>query len=464
MGATIIRRRSIRVTEPRWTQHHDRMRSDTRWRPILNGAVCAQAIAAVEAIANETRKLCGIANVKDADSSLAGGTSGLAVFHAYLATARHSDVDRNTAIRFLEQAVEDVSSTRMEPSLHSGFTGVAWAVSHLERRLRDSHAEDTATPIDEVLREFLDQSPWHWDYDLLNGLVGFGVYALERLPRPTAAACLELVVDRLDEIAERGAQGVTWFTDPELIREEGRNGHYNLGLAHGMPGVIALLGAVCAAGVAREKAHPLLEGAVAWLNAQRLPAGMSSSFPSYLERGLTPTATRSAWCYGDPGIAAALLFAARSTGDRALERRAIEIGLHAAKRPPETSGVVDAGLCHGAAGLGHVFNRIYQAGGEEIFADAARFWLERTLEMQYAGSGIAGFSAMRWDPDAGERRPVAERGILTGVAGIGLALLAAATPVMPSWDRVLLVSIPPERHAGQRQTRSRQDYELHEVR
>jgi hypothetical protein len=33
--------------------------------------------------------------------------------------------------------------------------------------------------------------------------------------------------------------------------------------------------------------------------------------------------------------------------------------------------------------------------------------------------------------------------LLTGAAGIALALLAAVTPVEPAWDKVLLVSVPP---------------------
>jgi hypothetical protein len=38
---------------------------------------------------------------------------------------------------------------------------------------------------------------------------------------------------------------------------------------------------------------------------------------------------------------------------------------------------------------------------------------------------------------------VADPGFLTGAAGIGLALLAATSPVEPAWDRVLLASVPP---------------------
>ena len=41
------------------------------------------------------------------------------------------------------------------------------------------------------------------DYDLIIGLVGIGVYALERLPRTSARECIELIVDRLDETAVR---------------------------------------------------------------------------------------------------------------------------------------------------------------------------------------------------------------------------------------------------------------------
>ena len=53
----------------------------------------------------------------------------------------------------------------------------------------------------------------------------------------------------------------------------------------------------------------------------------------------------------------------------------------AAKRPRGFSGVVDAGLCHGAAGLGHVFNRLFQATGEQRLALAAREWFSVALDM-----------------------------------------------------------------------------------
>jgi hypothetical protein len=75
-----------------------------------------------------------------------------------------------------------------------------------------------------------------------------------------------------------------------------------------------------------------------------------------------------------------------------------------------------------------------QAAADSQLADAARFWFAHALEMRTPGRGIAGFTAREADTW------VADPGILTGAAGIGLALLAAITPIEPEWDRILLLS------------------------
>jgi hypothetical protein len=59
--------------------------------------------------------------------------------------------------------------------------------------------------------------------------------------------------------------------------------------------------------------------------------------------------------------------------------------------------------------------------------------------MRQCDVGVAGFPAWESSTD-GEGAWRAEPGILTGAAGVGLALLAAATPIAPAWDRMLLLS------------------------
>src|SRR5690606_21380472 len=124
---------------------------------------------------------------------------------------------------------------------------------------------------------------------------------------------------------------------------------------------------------------------------------------------------RAAWCYGDPGVALALM-AAGSAADRPdWEAAAVELARGAAARPIESCQVGDASVCHGAAGLLHVFNRLYQASGERALRDAAIFWLGPTLRLLADG---------RWDgvPGADDLPSAKESSILEGKAGIALAL------------------------------------------
>jgi len=215
---------------------------------------------------------------------------------------------------------------------------------------------------------------------------------------------------------------------------------WNLGVAHGVPGVIAMLGRIAAADVdarTKKRALSLLERAVEWLLAQELPRSSEGCFA--VAAGSPREPARLAWCYGDPGIAATLFVAARATRNRVWERAAMRIALRAATRPADTAGVVDAGLCHGAAGVAHIFHRLFLATGEERLAEAARFWFARTLAMRRMGRGFAGFR-VRVPPTMNKRGWLTEPGFLTGAAGITLALIAATTDADPTWDRTLLLS------------------------
>ena len=418
------------------------------WRPILLGEPRARALEAIAAIASVVRTFSDAPG----DPSLAGGAAGKAVLYAYLAQAELGGFQ--PAEELLGAAVDAVAERPMRPDLYAGFTGIAWAVEHLRRGAATGDAgedEDPNAAIDEAVLEHVSRTPWPAGYDLIGGLVGFGVYALERVARPTGRRMLEEVVSRLDELKVPMARGVSWLTSPHLMLPEiaaaNPQGYYNAGLAHGVPGVIALLGAACDAGVAVARARPLLDEAVAWMLSLRKAAPDGSEFPTTIAEHAQDRerkGCRAAWCYGDPGVAVSLLQAARAAREPEWEGIAVEVGLQTSSRPMDACGVIDAGLCHGGAGLAHIYNRMYQATGDDRFREAAVRWLERTLAMRRPGEGLAGWLAyhpidddmkLGWGPDPG---------LLTGVAGIGLALCAAVTPIEPRWDRMLLTSVPPQ--------------------
>ena len=119
------------------------------------------------------------------------------------------------------------------------------------------------------------------------------------------------------------------------------------------------------------------------------------------------------------------------------------LACRAAKRPPSETGVANACFCHGAAGLAHIYNRMYQATGEPRLGSAAVYWLERTLGF-YRLARETGGSWVQGSSDPAQRELWTWTGIelVDGAAGVALVLLAAATAVEPSWDRMFLVSAP----------------------
>ena len=102
----------------------------------------------------------------------------------------------------------------------------------------------------------------------------------------------------------------------------------------------------------------------------------------------------------------------------------------------------DICFCHGSAGLAHIFNRFYQATRDNVLADAARFWTTESLKFRQPGSGAAGYSVFTSDAQ-GELVSKGRFGLIEGIAGVGLTYLSMIKSVVPNWDRIFLVDLPP---------------------
>lgn len=409
-----------------------------RWEPLIRGPAADAAWEVIDAIAQHLRTPSDDAG---GAPGLDDGEAGRAVFFAYLAAATAATLDRDTAIAALDIAADGLGSCEFGDGFISGFTGVAWAIDHVERMLvPDDHDDDTNAEVDDWLRHRL-ATDGTVHFDLVSGLVGHAVYAIERCAAPELASAM---AERLVARGHRVADGLTWFTPPAQLSEwERRNapdGFFNLGLAHGVPGVIALLARAQTMGLGTAGLADALGDAVRWVLAQQLPDGSSASFPWYQAPGRTPQPARQAWCYGDPGVGAALVAAAVALGDASLHDTALDVLRRSIEHARTDELIADAGLCHGSAGLLHIYNRVHQATGDPACESAAREWFARTLAMR-GTDGVAGFS-----PHATTDTPPTlreSRGLLCGAAGIGLALLAAVSPVIPRWDQILLLDLPP---------------------
>jgi lantibiotic modifying enzyme len=409
------------------------------WTTLLEGPLRERALQTVKEIAEVLQERQGLDG-----PVLADGSAGLAFLFAQLEQCYPHNGHRARAEQLILRAAAGIEEQPLMPCLYSGFSGIAWSIEQLGAMGIPS-IEDLEE-VDEALLGLVSRQPWKAAYDLVIGLVGIGVYALERLPRPVAARSLEEIVARLGELSIRNGPGISWWTPPDHLPEHQRilyrDGYFNLGAAHGVPAVVALLALIARAGVAEQRARELAEGGARWLLANVLPDSPGARFPSFIAPGIPARSTRSAWCYGDPGVVLCLLVAARALSDHGLERAVLELARETAQRPAKQAGVLDAGVCHGAAGLGHIYNRIYQATREPLFKEAATLWFTQALELRRTGEGVAGYCAWTQLPGTEEAGWVPDGSLLTGAAGIALALLAACHPSPPAWDGMLMAAIP----------------------
>lgn len=410
-----------------------------RWRALLCDSDAARAVDIAEHIGDE------LAAAEGTDASLDLFTP---VLDAHLAIALDSDRHADRALNAVAHRFGRTAALS-SPALYGGLAGLGWMAAHVTNILGCGIEADEIDPLEEIDRTLNEIAAHRVEkYDLISGLAGIGAYAFERMPRDQAQALLERIIDRLAGDAETMPAGVTWYTPAHLLPEHQRkvapHGYYNLGVAHGTPALAVTLARAVSAGIRTDVARRLLNDLMRWIFGQRSSAGIGGRFASWVPKDLPPAQgnSREAWCYGGLGLSVALLNAARIVGDLPSEELALDVARLEAARPIEHSGVNDMCLCHGGAGNAHLYNRLYQATGEDVFLDAARKWLHVTLNASRPRSGVGGY--LFWTPnESGIGTSLTpEPTFLSGSAGVGLALLAASTTCNPSWDRLLLADVP----------------------
>lgn len=379
------------------------------WRPlIVDDERCARSRTLIDALVHQLDSRPGATHVAHVEQSLV---------HAQIALLPDSD-DR--VEQALARAVEQFAAGTVMPGLWGGAAGIGWAIAHLAD---GDEAEQFCALIEAALIRSLDR-PGDRDYDLISGLVGYGVFALERGEAGRSLA--RRVLDELERDARPRGEGTAWHTSPTVMPPNVRavcpDGHWNLGLAHGVPGVIGLLARYVAAGVEVDRARQLLDGSVRYL-LDAEPPNARGRYPSWHPRDGEPNG-RLAWCYGDLGISLVLLAAADARAQPEWRAEALALAHACASREIEAAHVTNTPICHGAFGAAHLFNRLHQATRDPRFAAAAVRWLDHALAMT-------------------DEHPVADRSLLEGTAGIALVLHAMISEVEPGWDRLLLIDVAP---------------------
>ena len=358
--------------------------------------------------------------------SLYGGTAGVGLFLAHVASVTGDESFRGVAVGALRHAASRAATLPVprRDGFHAGALGIAWAAATAARLLEEEelHARARTLAARPLPPSGPDRIP-----DLVSGMAGsiLGLLALaEELDDPRLAENARATGEILIRGATVNSHGWSWAIP-------GRRYPAHLcGVSHGAAGSgWALLELFAATGEERFRAGAT--GAFAyersWLDprAGRWPdlriGGQRRGPLAAIDSG-----TAGTWCYGEAGIALTRLRAIAVLGPGPQGGDA-EIALETTRKRLASAlpyAIDDLSLCHGASGAADVllFAATALDGGWHEGADAGTQLGHVALE-RYAAPGH------RWPCGTpGGTTP----GLFLGLSGIGWLFLRLHDPATPS--------------------------------
>ncbi len=383
----------------------------------------------------------------------------------------------NLGFLALERALTMVNNGFSIPSFAAGIAGIRFSLKYLS--LRGYISESDGSTLDELgpyLDKFAEQRFAIGDYDLLHGALGMYLHE-QRYPQEDAEIAPNDLVIPAKAQPEAGTPSLTTnsamgtpslttnaatgtpslttnaamgtpslttiLNNLAIVPSPGYRAwqarhpqtgtpEINLGLAHGIPSVLWMLSRQPQSYI-RDN---LLSCGVDYLLSCRMnDTSNGSLFPHRIMDGVPDQPGRLAWCYGDPGIGAALWQIGLSSNRPDWQADAIGI-LHkaASRREMEPNRVMDACICHGTAGLALIFYKMALLTGHEELLEAAEYWTHATLDHGQKSDGAAGYEFLT----TGDRF-VPSYSLLEGITGVGLTLLALLDADTMGWEQGLLL-------------------------
>lgn len=343
----------------------------------------------------------------------------------------------------IKEKLEEELPNRM--SIFGGLSGICFALHRASRKR--TRYQKLISALDQILLEHVNADyleplersspvPVHL-YETIQGLSGIGSYLLYLPMFKDTVKEICIGLSRMSEDLSVGVKG--WYVPCEfLLTEKDRvafpKGIYNLGLSHGITGVLAFLSIARLNGVEVQK--EAIHTFATWiLSTRRGHYFWPDKIP--FEGEDLRVRSLDAWCYGTAGVARTLYLAGRALEDKQLQETALESFESIFSRTQEEWNLPGPTFCHGIAGLLTITHLMADDTGSSFLVEKSRF-LEEILLGYYNESYPFGFRDYQFCK-GGRYAQIDKAGLLEGVVGILLSLLSTNSPAR-NWMSPFLIN------------------------
>ncbi len=360
------------------------------------------------------------------------GLAGLSLYFAYRYRLTNDEKFHDCINICITKSFEIIESGYLYHSFSSGFSGWAWSIEYLQQNnFIDIDSNELLLDINDYLKAKTFNLLQKEDYDILHGALGIVWYFITSPNYNKHQEYFEAVINTLETQSEKFINGsIAWYN-------ENNKNEINLSLSHGLSSIICVLSKIYQK-YPSNNIEKMINNSVAFLlSCKQNPEICGSYFPYKKETSIKNIHSRLAWCYGDLGIANALLFAGQALQSIDYINEFHKIALFNSNRKNMKEGqLFDAMLCHGVSGVAQMFKRFYLVTNNIVYKETSDYWILELLKMDTFSDGLAGYK--QYIPNDNSWKN--DISFLEGVSGIGMVLLSHEMDEDVKWDQSIILS------------------------
>lgn len=366
--------------------------------------------------------------------TFAGGQSGLTLYYYELYEATEKNEYKEKALALLTDVLQHFQQGEPKligSSFCSGAAGFAWVLQYLHKKqfiALDINAE--LADMDEYLFHSALSQMDNDLLDYLHGALGILHYFTFRMSDEKIRRYADTLIEKLNSKTVRDEKGLRFNSH---ISEGHEKETFNLGLSHGLSGILLILVNAWEYSEKKVIIEQMLEEGIRYLLHYRRDADYSTRrynffpFTVHKQTGEEMGNSRLAWCYGDLGEVLLLNRAGELLQQSNYTRLAQLIGLQTLMRKEQSATLVsDAHFCHGSSGLARFYRVLYDITGQQAYKTGSDYWIEQTLLYleQEIPSGVYTNK---------------EHDFLEGLLGVAFTLLSFTTEKKLTWSSSFLL-------------------------
>lgn len=309
--------------------------------------------------------------------TLSYGIPGICIFYASLDKLYPQEGWDYKAHKHLELLNQNINFNQIDLSLFQGISGVGAAILSLAKENRyKGYLKSLNVILESRAKELLDDfenissvASRSWEskvslYDVFSGLSGVVRYML----------FFKDDNNNFTQLIKELVYKIIVFVELEIKKPIekiiDKDDYINIGTAHGLSGLLAILSIVKLEGIEVKNLHSTISKLISFLEENSLIVSGVVTFPEKLPFiGTTKhkTSVNSSWCYGIPGISRSMILASKAINDISLKEKYINNYVKFLESLKLKKGEISTIFCHGLSGIIYEAFLMYKESGEVKF-------------------------------------------------------------------------------------------------